>query len=312
MNKHNQSVEASSLEVDKLRHPSEIIDEVRGYLDTSRILGDQASPTGVAMTLLHGKGSSQIDAIGNFQPGVDSSSSIEYRSTYASGRPQAKKTLGFGSPSKLHLLLDIPERTHLLEGRETSEYIGNYVLAVTAVIGEVIGDSELFVYHSYASTPDGLVYAGDVEDAFRALSEVDESADKKQLFSLLSSINNVIDDDNEAAIIVSDFMDGFDQETGIFDWEADLHNLSSKQEDLLWINRIKSRSHERLALGQIQGLDSMTVNAMNRDYSDVAKTKIARINQALEKNTGNVVEIDLDDVNVDRVIVDLLAGNSVE
>lgn len=302
----------SSLELIGSKHPVHLIDDVRGYIETSRILGDLASPDGVAMSLLHGRGSGQVDAIGPYQPGVDAPSSIDYRATYASSKPQAKKTLSVGSPSKLHVIIDAPERTKLLEGKQSYEYVGNYVLALTARIGEVIGDAELRVYHTASESEDGIVFEGDADDAYSAFNFHNEKDHKdtnpKSLGDLLLSATSTIDKDSEAAIIVSDFMDGYNPETDSFEWEKYFTQLAQNQEDLMWINRVKSLSHKRLAYGASEGLDFSTIDAINRTYKVHAEAKNERLKSVFEGTLSRIVDVDMHSTNPEKSIIGLLVG----
>ncbi len=318
MFRQNQSA-SSSIEANNFnRSGVELLDDLRGLIASERILGDMASPDGLAMSLLHGTGSPEVDAIGHFQPGVDAPSSIDYRATYASDRPQAKKTLSLGAPSRLHVVLDAPRRTELLEGKMSFEYIGNFVLAVTAVVGEAIGDAELRVYHTAAQSQDGVVFEGAPEDAYATFGYLEElqkrSADKPSstLTDLLSSVNATIDQDNEASVIVSDFMDGYDVETNTFEWEQDFAQLAQKQEDLLWVNQVMSASHDRLPYGLIKGLDSLTIASINSSYAEQAQLKQDRAAYLLGSSTAKLAKIDTNSTDIERIIIKSILPDTVE
>ena len=315
MFRRNQSAESFPSEANVLNSPGEeLIDYARSVLATDRMLGDLASPDGLARSLLYGRGSTQIDGVDQFQPGVDPVSNIDYSATYASSIPQARKVLSHGSPSKLHVVMDAPERTRELEGKYSYESIGNFVVALTARIGEAIGDAELHVYHTFAKSRDGSIYEGDPEDAYEVFRRLrtTRSEHEKSLDELLTTVAGNIDNDNDASIVISDFMDGYDGQVDEFEWEQSLLRLGRAQEDLLWINQIRSASHDRLPYGVVQGLDFSTVRSMNKAYEPQAQAKKDRIERLFGRMQAKVVRIDTADTSPASTIIKGLVGNSVE
>jgi hypothetical protein len=295
------------------RGGSALLDEVRGAVHSSRILGEGASPDGIAHALLHGPEGLEVDAIGVYTPGIDDVSNFDLNESLGSSEPRARKVTSTGVPRIIHVVMDAPERTRMLEGERTYEDLGNFALAVATRIADVIGDTDLAVYHTDA--PTGVLFEGnpaDAEQVFRNLRRFKGKSEPKELGELLKVASRNVEDENDATVVVSDFMDGFDADSGNFSWESALRNLAQRQQDLLRINRFISPTHSRIPFGLVEGLDLMTVANINSAYSDQLKTKNARLESIFGNLLAKTVKIDMADPKSRKSIIKSLIGNSAE
>jgi hypothetical protein len=309
-NRNQTNVSESSI-VD--RSGSALLDEIDASISADRVLGINASPGGLAKAMRHGPRGFEVDAIGPYTPGIDDISTIDINETLGSGEQRARKVLSTGSPNTIHVVMDVPERTALLEGKLTYEYLGNFVLGVAKRVATVMGDTELAVYHTNA--PRSVLFQGDPHDAeqvFRDLRRVKGTTESKTLDELINTAARNTDEDNDATVIISDFMDGYDSATNTFSWETALKRHATRQEDLLRINRINSVSHSRIPYGVSDGLDAVTVDAINRDYSLQAQLKNERIEAVFKNLLAKSVKISTDDTKSPRSIVKLLLGDEIE
>ena len=310
MFRRNHDVGHSS---DLNRSGVEFVDDIANAYSSSMLLGEDASPDGLAKSLLHGRNGDQVDPIGPFIPGVDAPTNIDYRATYASGKPYAQKVLVQGAPHKINVVLDAPPRTELLEGREKLKWIGNYALAFTAVVGEYLGDTELRIYHPNADRDDGLLYEGEADTAelaFARIDTIDVTRDSIQLEEILNTVARDLDEDHDATIVVSDFMDGFDSDNGKFLWERPFISLANRQEDLMRVIRVSSKSHKLLQDGIVDGLDMASVRDFSESYAEQAELKDKRINQILRLALAKSVTINTDDKRPSKNILSILKGDT--
>lgn len=294
----------------------EMVDDLRNYFSTQKLLGEEANPDGLAPSLVHGRRGEQVDAIGPFQPGVDAISNLELRATYASGRPHAKKVLTTGSPHKIHVVIDAPERTKYLEGLHTFRGIGRYTLALSAVIAEAIDDAELRVYHSKEPNDSGLLYEGDADNIDIAYSRIEDLEHNEisghSLSSLLDTVVSEVDPDNDATVLLSDFMDEYNEEFNEFSWEKRLTETAYIQEDLLRIARVTSPSHTRLPHGVFERLDEVALRIINENYKATARAKELRINSVIDGLLAKTVTFGIDETNPSESIMSLLRGETEE
>ncbi len=292
----------------------EMVDDLSSYFRTEKLLGDDAAPDGLAPSLVYGRQGEQIDAIGPYQPGIDAPRNLDLNATLASGRDYAKKVLTVGSPHRIHVVLDAPERTAYLEGLHSFSGIGNYALALSAVVAEAVDDAELRIYHAKEPDSSGLVFDGDADNIDLAYSRIEElekaGSNQHGLASLLATLVGEVDPENDATVLVSDFMDGYDLGTGEFDWEAKLTEAAFTQEDLMRIARITSPSHRRIPHGVIESADSLTLRNMNENYLATAIVKERRIRAVIDGLLAKSVTIGTDSHRPTEGIMNLLRGST--
>lgn len=274
----------------------EQLDYLSGHLTSDSLLGEDALPEGLASSLVHGRIGDQVDGIGAFLPGLDSPMSLDVAATIASdGRPMAKKRLSQAEPAALHVLLDMPDRLESLTGNYHAKNLGIFVAALCARVAEET-ESELNIYHN-DGTSSGLLYEGTADDSYAAFNQLEgriarrvAEASAPNLRSLILASNKRIDDEHDAVFVVSDFLDGYDEDSGSFEWERPLGQLAAQVGDRLWAARLVSPAQSSVPPGVFDGLSFDTIQSTNARHEEAARQKDLRIQAAVQ----NVRSISLD------------------
>lgn len=275
--------------LDAVLHASgpEQLDYLVSTIRTERILGDEASPDGLSHSLLHGRIGEQVDAIGQFLPGQDASHNLDIRNTYATGLPMARKVLTEANPSTVHVVLDLPERVDTLTGNYRAKKIGSFLLALCSRVARDT-DSDLVVYHN-DGTQTGKIYDGSAMDMYDAYNQIEGHTPRTSslvaephLSVALKMANQNIDPENEALVVVSDFLDGYSKENHTFDWEDSLLEANEALGDRLWTTRITSPAQTKPPYRHDVPLSVNGLNSVSNSYGDIAEAKDVRINERLD------------------------------
>lgn len=314
MRKNNQVANDAVGHYENLRKPgAETVDTLRFQLRNGDLLGDLASPGGLAMSLVYGQEATQPDAIGPYQPGIDSMSSIAYH-LLSEDVLKAKKRPSLASPSRVHHVIDEPHRTESLEGYHRYTDIGRFTTATVARIGEAIGDARLTIYHTRSQAADATVYDDDPRDVYAYFSQEEqlhEEDDKKLLADMISTAGHSVQHDSEAAVIVSDLMSGYDVDRNRFDWEEPLAYLCERVDGRLWLMRVTAPSYRGLGYGSSEGHDAELVERIVEGYSALAEQKSTRIEQVLQYINPHYVKIDTASTHPTRHIIESLTGDTI-
>lgn len=304
---NNENVSAMSSVVGSSLGP-ELLDRVSRTIAAEKVVGERASSEGLAQSLLHGQFGDQSDGIGRYEPGVDSPVNLDIPNSLAGKEFYARKIIDTSSPTRINVILDTPKRTEYLEGDTTLPWLAAFTLAATARVATLSG-SRLRVFNTAAKNSNGIVFDGKPKDA-NAAFKVMSNAGNSHASSLEDMVSVVKTDlqEEDATVVVSDFMDGYDADADRFDWEPGLIRLASRQEDLLRIVRISSISHRRMPYDQIQGLSGSTIEAINARYAEQARAKEARIKHIFKDIVSKSVTISTDDKKPGRSIINLLVG----
>jgi hypothetical protein len=288
---------------------TQLLDRVNRTIPAEKVLGYNASLDGLAQSMLNGGLGDQLDGVGAYNPGIDSATNLDIVNSLANKRFFATKTLDTASPSRINVVLDTPERTVQLEGRGQSlPWLAAFTLASAIRIGQISG-SKIRVFNTASRNMNGIVFDGKPKDAYSAFRVMSsqQSTYKSNLEDMISVVNTDYREE-DATVIVSDFMDGFDSETNTFSWENSLINLARRQRDLMRILRVSSITHTRLPEGLIDGLDGKTLIDMNEAYSAQAEVKDERIKQVFRSLMAKTVITSTDSETPSKDIANLLLG----
>lgn len=205
----------------------------------------------------------------------------------AAEEPRSLKRTNGSSPATFHVGLDFPERVSDMSGTFDFRKLGLFTMGVVTRTAEVAGSDVMVVHADSQST--SLVSNGDVDEVAALYDTIlgrkkplsYQSVERSGLVGITEQIQRDINTGEDALFIVSDFQDGYDPETGKFDWEDSILTMSVEFGDRFWPLRITSPSHKELAYGAVEGLDMSAVQSMNYAYRERAEAKDARISHVL-------------------------------
>ncbi len=255
-------------------------------LGTSSLIGEySADDTGLIPSLTRQRSGTDIDGIGAYLPGADAAHNIDIRATLIAGEYMARKVTNDAAPSRLHFVYDSPERLDHLTGDYAARNIGNFMLSICGHVSRA-ANAQIVVYHNDGNTA-GLVhegYSGDLEFVFsqldgKAKRYVEEAAGSTALSSMLQLVEQRIDYQHDALVVVSDFVDEFDQESGDFAWGHGVQRLDAELDGRLWATRIASPAQIEAPPVVSDAMPLETIQTLNRDFASLAEKKA----RALEK-----------------------------
>ena len=205
----------------------------------------------------------------------------------AAEEPRSLKRTNGSSPATFHVGLDFPDRVKDLSGTFDLRKIGLFTMGAVTRTAEVAG-SDVLVVHA-DDEPASLVSSGDIDEVSTLYDTIlsgkkpvsYQSAERSGLVGIAEQIQRGISTGEDALFIVSDFQDGYDSESGKFDWEEPILAMGAEFGDRFWPLRITSPSHRELTYGTVKGLDASAVQSMNYAYRERAVAKDIRINQIL-------------------------------
>jgi hypothetical protein len=257
-------------------------------------LGRDAAEGSLAQALTIGWGGIEKDGVGHFEPGVDEVKDLSVLHTYAANKPMAYKSLAKAAPRQIHIGLDLPSRSEGLTGDYAAQGIGTYVVALAAHVAQVSG-AKISIYHNNGENTGAIVTDGDRDQARRGLRVLNGTRDRRirrpespNLQGMLKLMHSRIDRNNDVAIIISDFMEGFDAETQSIAWEPGLRTLgrimkSKNSESRLWTVRIMSPAHEDMPAGLIDMLDMEDAMAIRDEVADDVEIQDRAVSRALAR-----------------------------
>jgi hypothetical protein len=288
----------------------ELLDRVSRTITADKVIGENANPDGLIRSLTHGQFGDHLDTIGAYDPGSDSPHNIDIVNSLANDRFYANKILDTANPLRINVILDTPLRTAYLEGHKSLPWLAAFTLASAIRIGELSGNAKIRVLNTASKNGNGVVFDGSSKEAQAAFSVMSSPNSNRTstLAEMVSFVNNDLGDE-DATIVVSDFMDGYDLKSNTFSWESAIKNLSSRKEDLIRILRVSSISHMRIPHYAVDGLESVdTVDSMNAAYAGVAKAKEARIRGVFRNLTARALKVDTAMEKPSLEVIRLLEG----
>lgn len=227
------------------------------------------------------------DAIGmgHYQRGLDK---LDVSATLLSGIPRAVARKGNVDIPKLHVYADLPERLRNGTGQLSLMQIGRFTVAVGLAIAEQARARVAVTAGANSGTE--LIYddfADGGSAAMNALDRLIDSQDSNTSLKTQSSLRSVLNDVDDVmpgqsvALVVSDFMSGYDPDRSSFDWESGMSDLNSMLDDRLMVVRLDSEAQRTLPIGAITGLSMRQTIAAQDRYKEIATQKDADITGAL-------------------------------
>ncbi len=266
----------------------EQLDYTLVQLDSESIIGqDSSDGAGLIDSLLHQRTGSQVDGVGEYQPGRDAAHNIDIRASYASGRAMARKHIDTAAPDRLHIVLDQPERLGELTGNYSAHRLGMFITALSVRVAGA-ADTDIAVYHNDGNTA-GLLFEGHPADAIEAFDQIEgkqkrrleQACGRASIRNLLDLVNQDIDDRHDTALVISDFLDGYAENSQSFDWQHSLQATHAELSDRLWAVRLTSPAQTTLPPAVSSAMDFDTIQSINRQKAAATKQRQQAVGQAL-------------------------------
>lgn len=272
-----------------------ILDDLAVQLPIRSLLGPYARPDGLVEALVHGPVGEEVSAIGPFIPGLDDGTNLDVPASMAERVPQARKMLDQGSPNTLHVVLDVPDRHRAATGNYAPRHVAAYTLALCGHMALVAG-ADMMVYRNDGRKA-GLMYEGPATDLYSAFNQLSGKTNRRDiqttedttLGGLLKLARSRIDSEEHVAVVTSDYLDGYDTQSGTFEWEWSLGLLEDEMQDRLRAVRLLSPSQIAVPLGHAAPLSITSVRALNQQFEATALAKDDRIGEILKNiPTANI------------------------
>lgn len=297
-----------------------IQDDLAVQIPIRSLLGPYARPDGLLPALIHGPVGEEVAAIRPFIPGLDDGTNLDIPTTIGERVPQARKMLDQGSPNTLHVILDVPERQRAATGDYAPRSVATYTLALCGHLALAAG-SDLMVYRNDGDKA-GLMFEGPASDLFSAFNQLSgrtrrrdiQSTKDTSLNGLLRIARSRIDPEENVAVVVSDFLDGYSAKSERFDWESSLKLMANDMNDRLRAVRMQSPSQLEVPLGLAAPLSLTTISRLNHDFSATAHIKDAHITNVLKDIPHQEIEMFRDDQHSHpvRLLSQFVVGSSRE
>lgn len=228
-----------------------------------------------------------VDGVGDYSPGHDRPSQLNMQATLSSGLPKANKVRGDVDIPRLHIVADMPERLSYTTGDMSLQTLGRYAVALGLVLGEKArANASVVLSRSGAEQ----VFDDRASEGFEAMVQIDRnlenteepaSSESSSLARALDLTERNIHPDSDITLVISDFMDGYNPETGEIDWQHPLHRLQSTLQDRLLAIRLKSPAQEELPIGAVRHLSLNQLARMRQEYRNSARIKSTAIANVL-------------------------------
>lgn len=224
-----------------------------------------------------------VESVGEFRPGIDQPTQINIPATLAAERPQANRIRTDVDIPKLLIVADMPERLAATTGSESLRTLGRYSVALSLVMAQRARARAEMVLTDTSGAEE--VFNDSASESYLAMDAIDNpkklesSAAMSPLATALSMVESEAFGHRDVALVVSDFMDGHNED-GTMDWQEPLSRLSGSLDDRLLTVRLQSPAQMDLPITQTQ-LPIELVTAIREAYQDKALRKAQRISIAL-------------------------------
>lgn len=245
---------------------------------------------GLMDSLSTGRGSRSAFKKQRYQSGVDRPTAIDVNSIFQGDGSEitAIKSRTKDVPATVHTLLDLPERHEKLTGDYRTEDIARRILSLTTFVAKA-GRTSSDVYLRDGTGRAGLIEEDITDDMYMAFRHLDGEAEPDRLEecgpSLSSQIEQVcsrIKPERDAVVLVSDFLDEYDEQSHSFGWEDALHNIRDELGDRLWGVRVTSPAQQQYPDIINDAMSHDVIAAMNHKFAALAERKQEALGRALK------------------------------
>jgi hypothetical protein len=282
MNKNSQPQNADAFSVVANLAGSELLDELYHGLRSVNPV-EFALFSGAMRSTESTRYGDMVESVGEFRPGIDQPTQINIPATLSAERPQANRIRTDVDIPKLLIVADLPERLKTTTGKETLHTLGRYSIALglvmaqrartraTMILADFDGAEEVF---DDSASESYLVM--EAIDSPKVLTAVEQNS---SLATALTIAEGETFGARDVALIVSDFMDGF-QIDGTADWQEPLSRLAGSLDDRLLTVGLRSPAQLDIPAG-ISNLPLERMMTVREAYASNAQIKARRISSAL-------------------------------
>ncbi len=230
-----------------------------------------------------------LDSVGDYRPGIDSPTDLDIPATIrAEGSPKAKWLLSDADILSLAVVADMPERLDRSTGVTTLSKLGRYSVAL-GMASAMNAGAWASLYKADETGAD-LVFEDAANEAYIAMEALQgvralgsETSQSSPLAQALSLAGDDVVPERDVTLVISDFLAGYDQETGSFDWQENLERLYADLDDRLLCIRLKSPAQFQMPqFGNGTGLPANSIHRLNSEFRSIAEKKDRTIESVLE------------------------------
>ncbi len=230
-----------------------------------------------------------LDSVGDYRPGIDSPIDIDIPATIkADGNPKARWLLSDADLLSLAVVADMPERLGRSTGITSLRKLGKYSVAL-GMASAMNAGAWASLYKADETGAD-LVFEDTSKESYAAMAALQESRTllspetrQSPLAQALEMVSNDVVSTRDVALVISDFLDGYDKENSSFDWQENLERLYADLGDRLLCVRLKSPAQIQMPqFGNGIGLPASSVSRLNSEFASIATGKDRTIEVILE------------------------------
>ena len=252
-----------------------------------------------------------VESVGEFRPGIDQPTQINIPATLAAERPQANRIRTDVDIPRLAIVADMPERLNYTSGRLSERLLGRYAVAMGLVLADRARSTASLVLANEAGAEE--VFEDMASESYLAMEALDgnklksEVSEKSPLAQALEIAETDTLEQRDVALVVSDFLGGYDRQSSTFDWEDSLSRLSGSLDDRLLAVRLTSHSQNELPVVTTE-LPLDRAYAVREAFQQEAKQKANRLAAIFQNLRG--LDVDADNLAVHLVVQinDFLVG----